>query len=292
MNASVLGATGNIGRRVVGLLCEAGWRVRAFGRNRSVLDELERRGATAVCGSFDQPEAIEAALRGATAAFVMFPQQYDLDVQERLQLAIFEGVARSGVPHVVNLSSLGCHLTSSTTQAERHRLQEHRLSSISNCTVMHLRPGYFMENLLAQTDQIRENGFFASPICATRRFPMVASQDIAHAAFEQLCEGRSGALELLGPIDYSMADVEKELISALGRDVQYVELPIEVSRAHLRAQGVPDKDIEQAVQLVEFINAGLFASEHPCPVRSATPTSLRTFVRSWVAASAFCAIHG
>src|ERR687897_972551 len=90
---TVMGATGNTGRKITELLLDAGEEVRALGRSPEKLAELEALGAETLTG-FDPT----------------LPD-YHAD-QDRRGEAIAAAIGASGVRHVVMLSAIGAELAS------------------------------------------------------------------------------------------------------------------------------------------------------------------------------------
>ena len=65
--------TSNIGRALASRLLDAGERVTALSRDKKKVDELLRRGARIIQGSFEEPSLLAAALEGAEALFWLTP---------------------------------------------------------------------------------------------------------------------------------------------------------------------------------------------------------------------------
>lgn len=82
---------------------------------------------------------------------------------------------------------------------------EQRLNAAAP-NIIHLRPGFFMENYLIQLEPIRTANSVLLPISGDRRLAMIATQDIAAVAAELLLQrnwsGHS-VLGLHGPTDLS-----------------------------------------------------------------------------------------
>ncbi|MBP1780135.1 MAG: hypothetical protein H6Q86_6146, partial [candidate division NC10 bacterium] len=112
---AVLGATGYIGARLVPRLAEAGWQVRAIGRNPAKLAGRPWAGNLRVeitAGDvFDRP-GLEAALRGCQAAYYlvhsMNPQAADFAAADRKAAEnMAAAAAAAGVGRIVYLGGLG-----------------------------------------------------------------------------------------------------------------------------------------------------------------------------------------
>ncbi|NIQ12113.1 MAG: NAD(P)H-binding protein, partial [Gammaproteobacteria bacterium] len=111
----MLGATGYIGARLVPKLVEAGWHVRAVGRNPdklkgrswSYLDKVET-----VCGDVFDLESLKQATRGCRYVFYlvhsMNPQVGDFARADRLAARnMVEAAESSSVERIIYLAGLG-----------------------------------------------------------------------------------------------------------------------------------------------------------------------------------------
>jgi uncharacterized protein YbjT (DUF2867 family) len=111
---TVMGATGNTGRKITTRLLDAGEAVRALGRSPERLAELEALGAETVAGDVRDAAHLASAFAGADAAYTLTAfdptlPDYHAD-QDRRGEAIASAIRASGVRHVVALSALGAEL--------------------------------------------------------------------------------------------------------------------------------------------------------------------------------------
>src|SRR5262245_9327886 len=147
---TVMGASGNTGRAIAKRLLEAGEKVRALGRSRSRLAELEQAGAEVLTGEAADSTFLSRAFRGSDAVYVLLPadrRAYDYRaVQDQQGRAIARGIRYAGVGHVVALSCVGADQPAGTGLIEGLHAQEERLGRLPNASVLLLRPGSFFEN--------------------------------------------------------------------------------------------------------------------------------------------------
>src|ERR671916_290275 len=220
---TVMGATGNTGRKITELLLEAGEEVRALGRSPEKLGELGALGAETVAG--DVPDAAYTL----TASDPTLPD-YHAD-QDRRGEAIAAAIRESGVRHVVALSAIGGELASGNGFIASLHRQERRLRALDGVNVMILRPGAFFEGFYATLETIRHEGVVADSVAPQAKVPMIATADIAAVAAKALRERDwSGPVvrELIGPRDLSYTEVAAAIGEAIGQpDLQYVQLPDE-----------------------------------------------------------------
>ena len=98
---TVMGATGNTGRKITELLLEAGEEVRALGRSPEKLAELEALGAETVAGDVRDADYLARAFAGADAVYTLTAfdptlPDYHAD-QDRRGEAIAAAIRESGV---------------------------------------------------------------------------------------------------------------------------------------------------------------------------------------------------
>ena len=88
----ITGATGNIGRLIVGKLLERGKRVRAIARDAGRLKALADLGAETLSGSVDDAGFLTRAFNDATAVFAMSPPNVQAESLARYQDSITEAL--------------------------------------------------------------------------------------------------------------------------------------------------------------------------------------------------------
>src|SRR5918999_5538282 len=131
---TVMGATGNTGRKITELLLEAGEEVRALGRSPEKLAELGALGAETVAGDVRDADYLASTFAGADAAYTLTAfdptlPDYHAD-QDRRGEAIAAAIRESGVPHVVALSAIGGELASGNGFIASLHRQEQRLRGV------------------------------------------------------------------------------------------------------------------------------------------------------------------
>lgn len=130
------------------------------------------------------------AFSGAKAVYAMIPPSmtspdYRGD-QDRAVNAIAEALGQAGVEYVVSLSSVGADKSEGTGPVAGLHYLEQTLNRIPGLHVLHLRPGYFMENTLAQIGIIQTMDISAGPLRPDLTLPMIATRDIGTAAAKAL----------------------------------------------------------------------------------------------------------
>ncbi|WP_432522654.1 NAD(P)H-binding protein [Kineococcus sp. SYSU DK006] len=281
---TVLGATGNTGRRVARTLLDAGEAVRAVGRDAARL-RTAVPGAEHVVADATDAAALAAAFAGADAAYVLSPFEATapgyLEQQRRLGEAVAAALRAARVPRVVALSSLGVDVEQDTGFLLSLRAQEQRLAAL-DADVLLLRPGMFFEAFLPAVPAMRERGVHEDSIDPDVALPMVATADVADAAAAELLgPARAGVREVLGPRDLTVAQAVAALGPALGvPGLRYVRLPQEQVRAGLTAAGLPADVVDLQLRMHAAFSAGTVRSRAGRGPATSSPTTIEEWARA------------
>jgi uncharacterized protein YbjT (DUF2867 family) len=285
---TVLGATGNIGTALVHHLLKQGHHVTAVARPSARLDALHQAGAAIQAGDAHDAAFLTRALTGADAAFLMIPPNVTapdvLGHMRRVGEATAQAVRAAGLPLAVHLSSIGAEQPAGTGPVVGLYHQEARLNALEGLKVAHLRPAYFMENLLANVGMVQHMGIIGSATRPDVAFPMVATQDIAAKAAELLgaasLENQS-VYYLLGPRDYSMQEATAILGQAIGRpELPYVPFPYADAKQGMMGAGLSENMADLYIEMTQHINEEKSMAKGPRSAATTTPTSLEEFAQT------------
>ncbi|MEV7554317.1 NAD(P)H-binding protein [Amycolatopsis sp. NPDC089917] len=225
MTVLVTGATGNTGRHVVAELVRRGERVRALSRNPA--EARLPAGVEVVQGTHTAPESLS-----------------------------FEGVTRLHITATAGLADVGADLVKRAVDAGVRRMTivwgghvgpTEQAMAESGAEWTRLEPQEFMSNTLTWADTIRDGGVVREPY----DFPsaLVHEADIAAVAVTALLEdGHSGrAYNLTGPEVLTPRERVAVLSAALGRKIEFAELPHGQAIERLMATGVSREDAEYVI---------------------------------------------
>jgi len=284
---TILGATGNIGSVITRKLLEKGERVRVIGRSAGKLQQFVQKGAEAFVANVKDAEALTKALTGARAAFLMMPPSmtstdYQAD-QEAASTALSTAARNAGLPYAVNLSSLAAQLPAGTGPILGQHLSEKKLNAVERLNVLHVRPGYFMENHLESIGMIQMMGIFGGALRPDLKIPMIATRDIGAYAAERLFQldfcGKQKQ-ELLGERDLTMTEVAAAISRAINKpDLRYVRFSYEQMEQALIQMGTPPKTAAYFVEMFRGMNDGVVVGEESRSASNTTPSSIEVFVK-------------
>lgn len=280
----LLGSNGQITSQLARRLLAQGHPIRVVGRSADALAALHKAGAEVAIGDPSDARFLERAFEGATAVYTMTPPCYaepDMRAaQSRIGVAVAQALHLARVRRVVNLSSVGAELPAGTGPIAALHAQERRLDAIAGLELLHLRPGYFMENLLAGVSTVADGGPLAGMEASDVPMPMVATRDIAAVAARELVgPTRQGVLVLHAPTHLTMLEIAAALGAACNRPgLQYLQLAPADMKPALQAGGLSADAADQLAELAHWLSTDAMASLAAAPA-AVQPTTLEDFAR-------------
>lgn len=220
------GATGRQGGATVRALLERGYSVRALTRHPESerAQKLAAAGVEVVKGDLGDPASLTAAVKGVDGVFSVtdfWEHGHDKEIAHGKNLA--DAAQTAGVKHFVYSSVGGADRARTVGHFESKWQVEQHLKTLSMKWTV-LRPVSFMENW----DPAEVNGGkLQSPLSPTTHLQQISVDDIgrfAAEAFDHPDEWAGKTVEIAGD-DRSMADIAAALGKALGRQVDYVQVP-------------------------------------------------------------------
>jgi uncharacterized protein YbjT (DUF2867 family) len=287
----ITGATGHVGGGIAERLLAAGKKVKAIGRSRAKLAGLEKKGAEIAEGNLEDAVFLAKNLVGAEGVFVLMPP--DLQVanlaasHDRVGGAIVKAIAEAGVRFVLNLSSTGAELPKGNGPIAGLYRQEQRLNGLTGVNVLHLRPAYFMDNLLGGIPMIKGMGINGSAMKPDVKFAQIASKDIAEYGakrLEKLDFSGQAVQDLLGQRDLTMQEATQVIGKAIGKpDLPYVQFPYEDALKGMIGAGLSQSMAENYVEMSKAFNEGLLGKVARTAANT-TPTSIEEFSKEFARA--------
>ncbi|MDN3357723.1 NAD(P)H-binding protein [Actinomadura sp. DC4] len=278
--------TGQIGRATLGRLLAAGAPVRVIVRDASRLPSGVRDAVEIVEGSHGDPDVVAKAFAGADSLFWLVPP----DPRAPSLDAAYSGFSRpasealqaQGVERVVAVSALGRgtpmadhagHVTASLAMDD--------LLAATGVGYRALTMPSFMDNLLRQTELIKSQGVFTSPVAGAHAAPTCAIRDIAAVAADLLLDDTWSGVEevpVLGPEDLSSDDMARIMTEVLGRPIRFQQVPGPEFRAQMMGFGMSEAVVQGLLDMAAAKDAGLDNAAPRTP-RSSTPTTFREWCR-------------
>jgi uncharacterized protein YbjT (DUF2867 family) len=226
-------------------------------------------------------DAITKALEGADRLFWLVPprpftnpgsaEHYYLDfTRPAAQAAASQGV------RVVGVSTLG-HGYQGKAGVLSAALAMDNLIEGTGAAYRALALPFFMENLLRQIQEIKDQGTFSMANTADRPLPTIATRDVAAVAAALLLDTSwSGqtSVPLTGPDNLTPDDMAGVISHTLGSTIRYRQVPVADLQAMMQRRGASQTMAQDMADMIEAQNNGIYDAE-PRDPNSATATSLR-----------------
>jgi uncharacterized protein YbjT (DUF2867 family) len=275
------GAVGSTGNHAVRQLLAKKLAVRAFvHRDDQRAERLRHLGAEIVVGDLLDYRTVLGALRGVRRAYFTYPIAPGLLEATTVLAAAGK---QEGLEFIVNMSQITARPDHPSPAARQHWLGE-RILDWSGIAVTHLRPPFFLENLIPfAAETIRSEGVIRLPYGTGRHAP-VGGEDLARVIVAVLASPTSHAGKTYvptGPQSLSIAEMAAVFTRVLGRPVRYFELPLERWRDVLNA--LPARSphlVEHLLRVAEAHQRGEFdaVTDVVEKIGGAAPKRLDAFV--------------
>ena len=257
----VTGVSGRTGSAVASALLDAGKRLRVVVRDKAKGDVWAIRGAEVAIADFTDTEVLSNAFTGASGAYIVSPPQYSLDnlfeQADTIARSIAKAAEKAQLPKLVVLSSVGAEHANGTGWIGMNHILEQHLSR-TELPITFLRAAYFMENWAPLTKVAatqNELPSFLAPL--SKKFPMIATDDIGRIAAEALCESWDGTriIELEGPVTYSPNDVAEHVSQSLGKTIRSILIPESNWLQSMSGQGFSSRAVAGFIEMTQGLNS-------------------------------------
>lgn len=286
MKIVIAAASGNIGRRTAEKVIQAGAETILLARNTGKLVDLVDRGATVKQISSDDPEGVIEATQNADALFWLTPPKLDAlslhgwYIQTAMTGA--RAVRENGIKRVVNISSVGAGAKSNLGTVSFVGEVE-SIFNQTGASVLHLRPGYFMENFLTQIESIQRDHTVSFPYASDHDIPWISTDDIGDEAAKYLLDDRwagQWTRNLMGAENLTLSEVTAILSQVLDRPIDYIQVSVESIQQQLASFGATPDVQKELGQLFRALgdSDGVYATART--PEAFTPTTFEQFVKN------------
>jgi uncharacterized protein YbjT (DUF2867 family) len=286
MKIAIAAASGNIGRRTAEKVVQAGAETILLSRRPEQLADLVAQGAIVKSISSDDAQGLIAATKDVDALFWLTPPRLDVpslsDWYIQTAMAGATAVRENSIKRVVNISAIGAGAepnlgtVSFTGDVEA-------IFNQTGTNILHLRPGYFMENFFTQVDSIRQNNIVSFPYASDHDIPWISTDDIGDAAAKYLLDDRwagQWTRNLMGAANLTPLETTAILSKVLDRPIEYVRVTIESIEQQLASFGATSDVQRELGHLFRALgdSDGIYATART--PETITPTTFEQFVRN------------
>jgi uncharacterized protein YbjT (DUF2867 family) len=248
----VTGASGTMGKAVLTEVASSGAEYRAMYRSDAEAAKAPA-GTSTVIADFSKKDTLPRALEGVTSVYLVcspIPQLIELEWN------MIDACVVAGVQHVVLNSALGAREWRKSFPSWHRRVEDKLKSTKVSFTI--LRPNSFHQNVLTYfASSIRAQGVFHSSM-GHARVSFLDVRDIAVAAAKSLAGGEHSGqtYELNGPEALTYSELAAKIARHSGRDVQYVDIPVEKQRHAMLERGTPEWQADALLDLQAYYVSG------------------------------------
>ena len=266
MHITLTGSVGRIGKPLAQRLVAAGHEVSVISSSPARATPIVALGAKPLIGRLQDASFLTSAFAGADAVYTMAPPadyfDHDLDLlgyYRTLGASFAEAIRRAGAKRVVNLSSIGAHLSAGNGILLGTHHVERLLDALpAEVDITHVRPTEIYYNLYAYVDLIREHGIIASNVRPDVVNAWVAPADIAAAVADALTGPPAGrSVRYVTSEELTFGEVARTLGEAIGRpDLAWVPISDEQMVASLAGAGMQPSIAAGMAEMYAAIRTG------------------------------------
>lgn len=269
MKYVVTGSLGNISKPLAEKLVAAGHTVTVISSKTNRIEEIQALGAHASIGSVEDAGFLAKTFIGADAVYTMIPPNFGaLDWKQYIAgigRNYASAIRTSGVKNVVNLSSIGAHMPEGCGPVSGLYYVEKALNELEGVNVLHLRPGFFYQNFLANIGMIQHMGIIGGNYGTDAKMILVHPQDIAEVAAGELMdlEFRDKSIRYIASDERTTGELASVLGKAIGKaDLPWVNFTDEETFAGMQQAGVPDEIAKNYTEMGAAQRSGEMNSEY------------------------------
>jgi uncharacterized protein YbjT (DUF2867 family) len=281
---AVVGATGNTGRAVVKELKALGEDALCVVRNAAKAKEVLGADVKTAIAELDDRAGLQRALAGVKRLFIVTGHNPQSAEQ---QINVIDAAKAAGAEYVVKVSGgrevVGPQVESLNGRAH-HQIEEHlKRCGLQWCV---LSPGLFMQNMLAQAANIKNDGKIVQPWPADARVALVDVRDTAALGARVLRDPKrhAGKMYWFTGAATTYGDFAKVISDVLGKPIVYQQLTLEQAQEGMQKRGMPDWLVAHLIAMARAGCNGAFAREDTKPIRDIVgraPITTRQFVEDF-----------
>jgi len=247
----VTGATGNTGSGLVPTLLAAGARVRALVHSAGKAEALRKQGAEVVVADLGDPRTLDAAVVGVDRIYLCL---FNGPEQANHGRNLIAAARESGRPHVVHHAASG----SDRSRIIRDVNAVESALRASGLPWTILRPTFYLQNTMMAIPTVQSHGAIYLPM-KQGRMAMTDVRDIVEVAAHVLLSPEGTGMRahegktytLTTPESFTLAEFAGALGAALGKPVNYVDVPISAARESMVGMGIDPWVVDGYMELFE-----------------------------------------
>lgn len=279
---AVVGATGNTGRAVVKELKGLGENPVCVVRNSDKAKDVLGADTKFAVAELDDRAGMEKALAGCKRVFIVTGHNPKSDVQ---QINVIDAAKASGAEFVVKVSG-GRDVTGPNVESvngrAHYKIEEHlKASGLQWCI---LCPGLFMQNILGQAANIKDQGKIIQPWPKDLPVALIDVRDTGALGARVLRDPakHAGKLYAFTGVATTFGEFANVIGETIGKPIAYVPITLEQAEAGMKSRNMPDWLVAHLIAIARAGNNGAFSKENTGPIRDIVgraPITTRQFAQ-------------
>ena len=251
-------------------------------RNADKAKEVLGADTKTALAELDDRAAMEKALQGSKRVFIVTGHNPKSDVQ---QINVIDAAKAAGAEYIVKVSGgrdvIGPNVESVNGQAH-YKIEEHlKKSGLQWCI---LSPGLFMQNVLGQAANIKNDGKIIQPWPKDLPVALIDVRDTGALGARVLRDPakHAGKLYSFSGVSTTFGDFANVIGEVLGKPIAYVAITLEQAEAGMKSRGMPDWLVAHLVAIARAGGQGAFSKENTQPIRDIVgraPITTRQFAQ-------------
>jgi uncharacterized protein YbjT (DUF2867 family) len=263
MKITITGSLGNVSKPLAEMLVKNNHEVTVISSDANKINNIKALGAKPAIGSIADVDFLTDSFTNADAIYTMVPPNMGIDNFRQYMAETgknyLHAIKASGVKKVVNLSSIGAHLSERTGPIAGLYDVEHTLNTLDGVAIRHLRAGFFYTNFFYNIGMIRSLGIMGNNYGSHTKIVMAHPIDIATAAAQEL-EGRFNGKSHRYVVseECEVIDIAKILGASINKpDLAWVQFSDEEAYTGMASAGMPAALAKLYVEMGNAIGSGI-----------------------------------
>ena len=235
----ILGGTGVTGSQVVAALKAKGANFTCIVRDPDAAKAKLGDDVNVVPGDLSDPASLDSAMEGIDTLYLLCGHSPAL---KELEMNGLGAAKRAGVSYIVKSSGTekGIAADSPSAIMKTHYEVENEVRG-SGIKWAISRPNFFMSTLMGMAEPIAMMGKLITTLPPETAISMIHPADIGESVAELLTNQDRAGQEyfLTGPV-VTMGDVVKAISEAVGKEIEYVQVPPEAAKKAMEEKAMPD----------------------------------------------------
>jgi NAD(P)H dehydrogenase (quinone) len=259
MKIGITGASGQLGTALVrhALARTSAANIVAITRSPGKLEPFSMQGIEVRAGDFSQPAALTGTFRDIERLVIIPTTELQPGVRIRQHKAAVDAAVRSGVRHLIYISTVSPRPDPNNSLFDSHFATEQALIA-SGVDWTLLRMSVYTDSLLDAAKRAAASGSYSAVPGAPASY--VVRDDLAAAAAGILCTpGHAGlTYHATGPASVTQADLANAMAKAAGKPTPFLAISEANQRAALEAAGLPPPVVDTILGFQAALRAGAF----------------------------------